>query len=167
MVCCASWDRDGELFATAGTSRSICVYEADAVMKLGARVHCPAVEFEANNKVSSLCFNHYVKQSIASGDYQGVVQLWDVHKEVSTWENNTHRRRVWSLDFSSIDPTKLASGSDDGTVRVFSTTTKEATCTIQNHANVVLRQISSDGSSSARHRECQPQDPLLRFASTQ
>lgn len=136
MVCCASWDRDGELFATAGTSRSICVYEADAVMKLGARVHCPAVEFEANDKVSSLCFNHYVKQSIASGDYQGVVQLWDVHKEVSTWENNTHRRRVWSLDFSSIDPTKLASGSDDGTVRVFSTTTKEATCTIQNHANV-------------------------------
>lgn len=136
MVCCASWDRDAELFATAGTSRSICVYETEAVMRLGARVHCPAVEFEAHAKVSALCFNNYVKQSVASGDYQGIVQLWDVHKEVSTWENNTHRRRVWSLDFSCIDPTKLASGSDDGTVRVFSTKTKEATCTIQNRANV-------------------------------
>lgn len=136
MVCCASWDREAEIFATAGTSRSICVYETEAVMRLGARVHCPAVEFEAHAKVSALCFNNYVKQSVASGDYQGVVQMWDVHKEVSTWENNTHRRRVWSLDFSCIDPTKLASGSDDGTVRVFSTKTKEATCTIQNRANV-------------------------------
>lgn len=136
MVCCASWDRDGELFATAGTSKSICVYETSAVMTLGARVHCPAVEFEAHSKVSALCYNPYVKQSIASGDYQGVVQLWDVQKETSTWENTTHRRRVWSIDFSHIDPTKLASASDDGTVRIFSTTTKEGVCTLQNRANV-------------------------------
>jgi hypothetical protein len=136
MVCCASWDRDGELFATAGTSKSICVYENSAVMRLGARVHCPAVEFEAQSKVSALCYNPYVKQSIASGDYQGVVQLWDVQKETSTWENATHRRRVWSIDFSHVDPTKLASASDDGTVRIFSTTTKEGVCTLQNRANV-------------------------------
>jgi len=136
MVCCASWDRDGEFFATAGTNKSICIYEVDAVMHMGARVHCPAVEFEAHAKVSSLCYNPYVKQSIASGDYQGVVQLWDVQKEMSTWENNTHRRRVWSIDYSRIDPTKLASASDDGTVQVYSTSTKTATCAIQNRANV-------------------------------
>lgn len=136
MVCCASWDRDGEFFATAGTNKSICIYEVDAVMHMGAHVHCPAVEFEAHAKVSSLCYNPYVKQSIASGDYQGVVQLWDVQKETSTWENNTHRRRVWSIDYSRIDPTKLASASDDGTVQVYSTSTKTATCAIQNRANV-------------------------------
>lgn len=136
MVCCASWDRDGELFATAGTSKSICVYETSAVVRLGARVHCPALEFKAQSKVSALCCNPYVKQSLASGDYQGVVQLWDVAKEVSTWENTTHRRRVWSIDFSDVDPTKLASGSDDGTVRVFSTTTKESVCVLNNRANV-------------------------------
>ena len=136
MVCCASWDRDGELFATAGTSKSICVYETSAVVRLGARVHCPALEFKAQSKVSALCCNPYVKQSLASGDYQGVVQLWDVAKEVSTWENATHRRRVWSIDFSDVDPTKLASGSDDGTVRVFSTTTKESVCVLNNRANV-------------------------------
>ena len=136
MVCCTSWDRDGEFFATAGTNKSICIYEVDAVMNMGARVHCPAVEFEAHAKISSLCHNPYVKQSIASGDYQGVVQLWDVQKEMSTWENNTHRRRVWSIDYSRVDPTKLASASDDGTVQVYSTLTKTATCAIQNRANV-------------------------------
>ena len=34
MVCCTSWDRDGEFFATAGTNKSICIYEVDAVMNL-------------------------------------------------------------------------------------------------------------------------------------
>jgi E3 ubiquitin-protein ligase RFWD2 len=136
MVCCASWDRDGELFATAGTSKSICVYDSSAVMQMGARVHCPAVEFEAQAKVSALSCNPYVKQSLASGDYQGVVQLWDVNREKSVWENPTHRRRVWSIDFSVVDPTRLASASDDGTVRVYSTTTKESICTLQNRANV-------------------------------
>ena len=136
MVCCVSWDRDGELFATAGTSKSICVYETSAVVRLGARVHCPALEFKAQSKVSALCCNPYVKQSLASGDYQGTLQLWDVAKEVSIWENTTHRRRVWSIDFSDVDPTRLASGSDDGSVRVFSTTTKESVCVLNNRANV-------------------------------
>ncbi|RYQ96751.1 hypothetical protein Ahy_A08g040266 isoform D [Arachis hypogaea] len=31
-----------------------------------------------------------------------------------------HERRVWSIDFSSADPTMLASGSDDGSVKLWS-----------------------------------------------
>lgn len=31
-----------------------------------------------------------------------------------------HERRVWSIDFSSADPTILASGSDDGSVKLWS-----------------------------------------------
>ena len=31
-----------------------------------------------------------------------------------------HERRVWSVDFSSADPTMLASGSDDGSVKLWS-----------------------------------------------
>ena len=31
-----------------------------------------------------------------------------------------HERRVWSVDFSLADPTKLVSGSDDGTVKLWS-----------------------------------------------
>jgi WD40 repeat protein len=30
-----------------------------------------------------------------------------------------HERRVWSVDFSTVDPTKLVSGSDDGSVKLW------------------------------------------------
>ena len=68
--------------------------------------------------------------------YRGVVQLWDVQKEMSTWENNTHRRRVWSIDYSRVDPTKLASASDDGTVQVYSTLSEGGDVRRQDRANV-------------------------------
>ena len=35
-------------------------------------------------------------------------------------EMREHERRVWSIDFSSADPTLLASGSDDGSVKLWS-----------------------------------------------
>eukprot|EP00967_Tisochrysis_lutea_P119532 scaffold195149_cov19-Tisochrysis_lutea.AAC.2 len=30
-----------------------------------------------------------------------------------------HSKRVWSVDYSSIDPTRLVSGSDDGTIKIW------------------------------------------------
>lgn len=30
-----------------------------------------------------------------------------------------HEKRVWSVDFSLADPTMLASGSDDGSVKLW------------------------------------------------
>jgi WD40 repeat protein len=35
-------------------------------------------------------------------------------------EYEEHEKRAWSVDFSRADPTKLASGSDDGTVKLWS-----------------------------------------------
>lgn len=35
-------------------------------------------------------------------------------------EMREHEKRVWSIDFSSADPTLLASGSDDGSVKLWS-----------------------------------------------
>lgn len=36
-------------------------------------------------------------------------------------EMREHERRIWSVDFSPSDPMKLASGSDDGTVKLWNT----------------------------------------------
>ena len=33
-------------------------------------------------------------------------------------EMKEHEKRVWSVDFSLADPTKLASGGDDGAVKL-------------------------------------------------
>lgn len=47
-------------------------------------------------------------------------QLWDatVGQEVSQF--NEHTKRAWSVDFSQVHPTKLASGSDDCAVKLWS-----------------------------------------------
>lgn len=47
-------------------------------------------------------------------------QLWDatVGQEVSQFKE--HEKRAWSVDFSQVHPTKLASGSDDCAVKLWS-----------------------------------------------
>lgn len=46
-------------------------------------------------------------------------QVWDVTRSQTFMEMREHERRVWSVDFSVADPTMLASGSDDGSVKLW------------------------------------------------
>ena len=46
-------------------------------------------------------------------------QVWDVTRTQTFMEMREHERRVWSVDFSVADPTMLASGSDDGSVKLW------------------------------------------------
>nr|CAB3474122.1 unnamed protein product [Digitaria exilis] len=46
-------------------------------------------------------------------------QVWDVTRNQVFVEMREHERRVWSVDFSIVDPTKLVSGSDDGSVKLW------------------------------------------------
>ena len=45
--------------------------------------------------------------------------MWDVARSKVFVDMREHERRVWAVDFSITDPTKLASGSDDGTVKLW------------------------------------------------
>eukprot|EP00983_Pelagomonas_calceolata_P075953 1153223-Pelagomonas_calceolata.AAC.13 len=56
---------------------------------------------------------------LACSDYEGVVQLWDVNANSEIMQFEEHSKRVWSVDYSSIDPTRLVSGSDDGTIKIW------------------------------------------------
>lgn len=47
-------------------------------------------------------------------------QLWDASNNRVLKEYEEHEKRAWSVDFSKAYPTKLASGSDDGTVKLWS-----------------------------------------------
>ena len=48
------------------------------------------------------------------------MQLWDAGSGQGFTQFTEHRKRAWSVSFSEVDPTKLASGSDDCCVKVWS-----------------------------------------------
>ena len=102
MVCSTAWNRDGDLFATAGISKRLCIYEVASVMQLGNAVHCPAIELSTSSKLSSISFNPYIKPVMASATYDGAMQIWDVQKGIETMRLKNHTKRVWSTEFSPI-----------------------------------------------------------------
>ncbi|KAL1567168.1 RING-type E3 ubiquitin transferase [Salvia divinorum] len=119
LVCSLSFDRDGEFFASAGVNKKIKVFEYNSILKEDRDIHYPVVEMASRSKLSSICWNSYIKGQIASSNFEGVVQVWDVTRTQTFMEMREHERRVWSVDFSVADPTMLASGSDDGSVKLW------------------------------------------------
>ncbi|WCJ32182.1 SPA1-related 3 [Euphorbia peplus] len=157
LVCSLSFDRDGEFFATAGVNKKIKVFECDTLLKENRDIHYPVVEMASRSKLSSICWNSYIKSQIASSNFEGVVQVWDVTRSQVLAEMKEHERRVWSVDFSSADPTMLASGSDDCSVKLWNINQGVSVGTIRTKANVCSVQFPSDSSrflafGSADHR---------------
>ncbi|CAN6997708.1 unnamed protein product [Brassica rapa subsp. trilocularis] len=137
LVCAIGFDRDGELFATAGVNRKIKIFECN------------------RSKLSGICWNNYIKSQIASSNFEGVVQVWDVARGQLVTEMKEHEKRVWSIDISTADPTLLASGSDDGSVNLWSKTLKlnqhvlkNRIGTIKTKENVCCVQFPSDSGRS-------------------
>ena len=75
LVCCLSFDRDGEFFATAGVNKKIKIFECDTIIKENQDIHYPVVEMATRSKLSSVCWNSYIKSQIASSNFEGVVQV--------------------------------------------------------------------------------------------
>ncbi|KAI3988356.1 hypothetical protein MKX01_012145 [Papaver californicum] len=148
LVCAMSFDRDKEFFATAGVNRKIKIFECDMIAREDREIHYPVMEMASRSKLSSICWNSYIQSQIASSDFEGVVQIWDVTRGQVFMEMREHERRVWSVDFSLADPTKLASGSDDGAVKLWNINQGRSICTIKTKANVCCVQFPPDSSCS-------------------
>ncbi|KAK9060450.1 hypothetical protein SSX86_021154 [Deinandra increscens subsp. villosa] len=156
LVCSLSFDREGEYFATAGVNKKIKFFEYDSILNENQDIHFPLVEIPTRSKISSICWNRYIKSQIASSNFEGVVQVWDVTQSQVSMEMREHERRVWSVDFSA-DPTLLASGSDDGSVKLWNINQGASIGTIKTKANVCCVQFPSHSSNflaygSADHR---------------
>ncbi|PWA64217.1 COP1-like protein [Artemisia annua] len=111
------FDRDDEMFATAGVSRRIKVFNFSTIVNEPPEAHCPVVEISTRSKLSCLSWNKHTKNHIASSDYEGTVFVWDVNTRQSVMEYEEHEKRVWSVDYSRQEPSMLVSGSDDCKVR--------------------------------------------------
>ncbi|KAI4319877.1 hypothetical protein MLD38_033423 [Melastoma candidum] len=136
IVSSIEFDRNDELFATAGVSRRIEVFDFSSVVNGPTDVHCPVVEMTTRSKLSCLSWNKYIKNHIASSDYEGIVTVWDVDTRQSLMEYEEHEKRAWSVDFSRTDPSMLVSGSDDCKVKVWCTRQEASVLNIDMKANI-------------------------------
>ena len=80
----------------------------------------------------------------------GVVALWDVATGQQLAEYEAHQKRIWAVDFSHSDPLHFVSGSDDGWVRVWSTTHQDALAQIDMKANVCCVKYNAAAPHQAR-----------------
>lgn len=136
IVSSIEFDRDDQLFATAGVSRRIKVFDFASVVNEPADVHCPVVEMPTRSKLSCLSWNKFSKNRIASSDYEGIVTVWDVTTQQSVMEYEEHEKRAWSVDFSRTEPSMLVSGSDDCKVKVWCTRQEASVLNIDMKANI-------------------------------
>lgn len=143
VICSLSFDRDEDYFAAAGVSKKIKIYDFHELLNDSVDIHYPMIEMQNKSKLSCVCWNSYIRNYLASTDYDGVVKLWDAGSGQGFSEYEEHQKRAWSVDFSRVDPRKFASGSDDCSVKIWSINEKNSLGTIRNIANVCCVQFSS------------------------
>jgi E3 ubiquitin-protein ligase RFWD2 len=151
-------DKDDEFFATAGVTKKIKIYDFKNVVEEvehfrhgfinASRIHefaessrhyapkYPIREMACQSKVSCMSWNTYIKPYLASSDYEGIVALWDTSVGTCILKLDEHEKRTWSVDFSSLNPTLIASGGDDSKVKLWSTNQRYSIGTIDTKANV-------------------------------
>ncbi|KAL4528263.1 hypothetical protein Ndes2437B_g00361 [Nannochloris sp. 'desiccata'] len=145
MVCCADFAADDRHFATVSVSRSVKVFDFEAVLSSPSSLHVPVWQATTRSKLSSVSWNAYVRPHLLTSDYDGLIQLWDASAGPSSTETaqfEEHSRRVWSVDFSRADPMRFVSGSDDATVRLWSVNQDSSATVMRAPANVCSVQFS-------------------------
>lgn len=130
------FDKDNEYFAIGGVTRRIKIFDYLAVIRDTVDIHYPNVEMISSSKISCITWNSYHKNILASSDYEGAVNIWDVSTGHRTQSFHEHEKRCWSVDFNEVDTRLIASGSDDARVKLWSTNDERSIATLEAKANV-------------------------------
>lgn len=136
IISSIGFNSTNEYFATGGVSKKIKIYECENVLQNTSRIACPVFELNWRSKLSDLDWNHNEANVLATSDYDGMITLWDIEEGENIMEYDEHEKRAWSVCFSKIDTTLLASGSDDGTVKIYTTKQNRSVMSLETFANV-------------------------------
>ncbi|KAL2336145.1 hypothetical protein Fmac_010591 [Flemingia macrophylla] len=143
VMCALSFDRDEDYIAAGGVSKKIKIFDLNAISRDSSDIQYPVVEMSNKSKLSCVCWNTYIKNHLASTDYDGVVQMWDADTGQPLSQYMEHQKRAWSVHFSQSDPKLFASGSDDCSVKLWNISEKNSLGTIWNPANICCVQFSA------------------------
>ncbi|KAL3499257.1 hypothetical protein ACH5RR_038350 [Cinchona calisaya] len=143
VICSLSFDRDEDYLAAGGVSKKIKIFDFHALFDDFVDIHYPVIEMSNNSRLNCICWNSYIRNYLASTDYDGAVKLWDAATGQGFSEFVEHNESAWSVDFSRLDPTKFASGSNDRLVKLWNINERNSLCTIRNNANVCCVQFSA------------------------
>ncbi len=115
----------------AGVTRRVKLYNYGVVSRDTVDVHYPCAEMSCGSKISCVSWSSFLKESLASSDYEGGVVLWDtaVGRKVRVYQE--HEKRCWSVDFNEVDTKLLASGSDDARVKLWSTNVAHSVASLE------------------------------------
>lgn len=130
------FDKDNEYFAIGGVTKRIKIFDYLAVIRDTVDIHYPGVEMISNSKISCITWNSYHKNILASSDYEGAVNIWDVQTGTRTKTFHEHEKRCWSVDFNDVSCQLIASGSDDARVKLWSINEENSIATLEAKANV-------------------------------
>lgn len=75
VICSLSFDRDEDYLATGGVSKKIKIFEFQALFNDSVDIHYPVVEMSNKSKLSCICWNSYIRNFLASTDYDGIVKV--------------------------------------------------------------------------------------------
>lgn len=150
VVSSVEYNHTNGLFAVSGSCKQIRIYDYDSFSRPlpvfgGSTIQSAVGQFGTTCKVASLSWSPSDNAHLASADYEGSVKLYDIHSGTVIMSFDEHERRVWSIDFSRADPETIISGSDDGRIKIWSTSCSQSTCTVDVKANVCSVQFHPDG----------------------
>lgn len=75
VICSLSFDRDEEYLAAGGVSKKIKVFEYHALFNDSVDIHYPVIEMSNKSKLSCICWNSYIRNYLATTDYDGAVKV--------------------------------------------------------------------------------------------
>ncbi|XP_020227466.1 protein SUPPRESSOR OF PHYA-105 1-like [Cajanus cajan] len=157
LISSLSFDPDEDYIAAAGTSKKIKIFDLGDISTNSIDIQYPVVEMSSKSKLSCVCWNNYIRNHLASTNYDGVVQMWDVSTGHPLSQYTEHQKRAWSVHFSPSDPKMFASGSDDCSVKLWNISERNSVETIKMLANICCVQFFDSSTNllffgSADHR---------------
>ena len=77
IVSSIEFDKNQELFAIAGVTKRIKIYNYNTVLKDTVDIHYPCIEMVCGSKISCVAWSAFYQSTLASSDYDCTVIVWD------------------------------------------------------------------------------------------